>query len=216
MRDLRSGQVKLVKGPQTYLLNENEELWNKLLSPEVEQLLALNSAGIDYIPSVGEKSVTQSYKQPPTNIRKNKYLAVGYKAPHNSAVLLFDYKNKKSRIVFGPELIMLEPYEEFTMITLSGGIPKVENQLQTLSLLLGPDFMTDVIQVETSDHAKLYLRLSYRWNFKIDKTNEQQCRSLFSVRDFKGDACKRISSRIRGVVSAVTFENFHKNSTEII
>jgi len=52
---------------------------------------------------------------------------VGYKAPHNSAVLLFDYKNKKSRIVFGPELIMLEPYEEFTMITLSGGIPKVEN-----------------------------------------------------------------------------------------
>jgi major vault protein len=76
---------------------------------------------------VGEKSVTQSYKQPPTNIRKKKYLAVGYKAPHNSAVLLFDYKNKKSRIVFGPELIMLEPYEEFTMITLSGGIPKVEN-----------------------------------------------------------------------------------------
>jgi len=48
---LWSGQVKLVKGPQTYLLNEYEELWNKDLAPEVEQLLALNSAGIDYIPS---------------------------------------------------------------------------------------------------------------------------------------------------------------------
>jgi len=111
---------------------------------------------------------------------------------------------------------MLEPYEEFTMITLSGGAPKLENQIKTLSLLLGPDFMTDVIQVETSDHAKLYLRLSYRWNFKIDRDNEQQCKNLFSVKDFVGDACKRISSRIRGVVSAVTFENFHKNSTEII
>jgi len=29
VRDLWSGQVKLVKGPQTYLLNEYEELWNK-------------------------------------------------------------------------------------------------------------------------------------------------------------------------------------------
>lgn len=76
--------------------------------------------------------------------------------------------------------------------------------------------MSDVIQVETSDHAKLFLRLSYRWTFKIDKTNEEECRNLFSVRDFVGDACKRISSRIRGAVSAVSFDNFHKNSTEVI
>jgi major vault protein len=76
--------------------------------------------------------------------------------------------------------------------------------------------MTDVIQVETSDHAKLFLRLSYRWTFKFDKGNEDQCKNLFSVKDFVGDACKRISSRIRGVVSAVSFDNFHRNSTEII
>lgn len=76
--------------------------------------------------------------------------------------------------------------------------------------------MTDIIQVETSDHAKLFLRLSYRWSFKVDKENEEACKNLYSVKDFVGDACKRISSRIRGIVSAVTFDNFHKNSTEII
>jgi major vault protein len=70
---------------------------------------------------------------------------VCYKAPHNSAVQLHDYKNNKSRIVFGPELIMLEPYEELTLITLSGGQPKVENQIKSLALLMGPDFMVDVI-----------------------------------------------------------------------
>jgi major vault protein len=59
------------------------------------------------------------YKQ--VSARTKRYLAVTFKAPHNSAVQLFDYKNKKSRIVFGPELVMLEPYEEFTLITLSGG-----------------------------------------------------------------------------------------------
>lgn len=83
-------------------------------------------------------------------------------------------------------------------------------------MLLGPDFMTDLIQVETSDHAKLYLRLSYRWQFIVDKSNEEECKKLFAIKDFVGDACKRISSRIRGTVSAVTFDNFHKNSTEII
>jgi major vault protein len=149
-------------------------------------------------------------------VRQKKYIALTYKAPHNSAIQLYDYKNKISRIVFGPELVMLEPYEEFTLINLSGGQPKEENKIQTLSLLLGPDFMTDLIQVETSDHAKLYLKLSYRWNFRVDKTSEEQCKMLFSVRDFVGDACKRISSRIRGAVSACSFDNFHKNSTEII
>lgn len=60
--------------------------------------------------------------------------------------------------------------------------------------------MTDIISVETSDHAKLNLRLSYRWNFKFDKTDAEQCKNLFAVMDFVGDACKRISSRIRGTV----------------
>lgn len=36
VRDLWNGQVKLVKGPQTYLLKEYEELWSKNLQPEVE------------------------------------------------------------------------------------------------------------------------------------------------------------------------------------
>jgi hypothetical protein len=51
VRDLWNGQVKLVKGPQTYLLKEYEELWEKELQPEVERLLQLNQSGIDYIPA---------------------------------------------------------------------------------------------------------------------------------------------------------------------
>lgn len=47
-----------------------------------------------------------------------------FKAPHNAAVQLFDFKKKESRIIFGPELVLLEPYEDFTLIRLSGGAPK--------------------------------------------------------------------------------------------
>lgn len=38
--------------------------------------------------------------------------------------------------------------------------------------MLGPDFMTDIISVETADHAKINLTLTYSWQFKFDKTNE--------------------------------------------
>lgn len=92
--------------------------------PDVEQLLALNSSGIDYIPAQDDGKGGVSYQYKNVERRTKKFLAVTYKAPHNSAVQLFDYKNKQSRIVFGPELIMLEPYEEFSLITLSGGQPK--------------------------------------------------------------------------------------------
>ena len=40
---------------------------------------------------------------------------VVYKAPHNSVVQLYDYKNKKNRVVFGPDLVMLGPDENFTI-----------------------------------------------------------------------------------------------------
>ena len=40
---------------------------------------------------------------------------ITYKVPHNSAVQLYDYKSNKQRVVFGPDLVMLEPYESFSI-----------------------------------------------------------------------------------------------------
>lgn len=39
---------------------------------------------------------------------------------------------------------------------------------------------------------------------------------VFSVRDFVGDTCKAIASRVRGAVAAQTFDDFHKSSADII
>jgi major vault protein len=49
---------------------------------------------------------------------------------------------------------MLEPNEEFTQLSLSGGKPKKPNLIRAIALLLGPDFCSDIIIVETSDHAR--------------------------------------------------------------
>lgn len=65
--------------------------------------------------------------------------------------------------MYGPDLVMLGPDEQFTKQSLSGGKPKKPNQIKSLCLLMGPDFCTDVVIVETSDHARLSLQLSYNW-----------------------------------------------------
>ena len=155
--------------------------------------------------------------------KRDKTRCVSYRVPHNSAVQIYDYKQKQARVVFGPSLVMLGPDESFTPLSLSGGAPKKPNVIQTLHLMMGPDFCTDVVSVETSDHAKLNLKLSYNWQF--DKPNEKDvseeewkewAKDLFSVSDFIGDLCKAVASRIRGAVAAVPFDDFHKNSARLI
>merc|ERR1719399_473312 len=48
------------------------------------------------------------------------------------------------------------------------------------------------------------------------KSDSEIASKIFSVRDFTGDACKAMGSRVRGAVSGVTFDVFHKNSIKII
>jgi len=135
----------------------------------------------------------------PVTQGRDKTKVVTFRVPHNAAVQIYDYKEKRARVVFGPELVMLGPEEQFTQLSLSGGKPKRPNEIKSLVLLMGPDFCTDVITIETADHARLQLQLSYNWQFKVDKENATDAASLFSVPDFVGDMCKAIASRVRGL-----------------
>ena len=229
VRDIKTGQVRAEIG-KTYLLNENEELWSKELDSSVEILL-LAPTEFGRVPESELRAIARK--------KRDKTRCVSYRVPHNSAVQIYDYKQKKARVVFGPSLVMLGPDESFTALSLSGGAPKKPNVIQTLHLMLGPDFCTDVVSVETSDHAKLNLKLSYNWQFEKPKEwkdfvdgslNSEESkdnkearerfdewtRDLFSVSDFIGDACKAVASRIRGAVAAVPFDDFHKNSARLI
>ncbi|CAB1341403.1 unnamed protein product [Coregonus sp. 'balchen'] len=123
---------------------------------------------------------------------RDKTKVVSYRVPHNAAV-------------------------QFTVLSLSGDKPKRANVIKAVCLLLGPDFFTDIITIETADHARLQLQLSYNWHFDLKSpADPSQAAALFSVPDFVGDACKAIASRVRGAVASVQFDDFHKNSNRII
>ena len=188
VRDTLSGTISLISGC-AYMLKPHEELWKKDLPPEVENLFK--------------------------DKNKNKSRAVSFRAPHNTCVQLYDYKINSSRLVWGPALVMLQPDEQITVLSLSGGKPKRPHMIKALWLQLGPEYMTDIFVVETSDHAKLSLKLSYNWNFKVSRDDEDADK-IFSVPDFIGDACKVVASRVRGAVAQSTFDHFHKYSAKEI
>ncbi|CAK8689709.1 unnamed protein product [Clavelina lepadiformis] len=207
VRDMKTGKVRSVCG-KTYMLTHDEELWEKNLPPTVETLLT----------SGRDPSADRNTRITDTNIARNKTMVVTYRVPHNACVQIYDYKQKKARVVFGPHLVMLDPDEQFTQLSLSGGKPKRPGVIRSLALLLGPDFCTDVITIETADHARLSLQLAYNWHFDTSKAEDNQAEAakLFSVPDFVGDMCKAIASRVRGAVASVSFDDFHKNSSRII
>jgi major vault protein len=90
IRDTKSGKVRAVIG-QTYMLNQDEELWEKPLPAEIEKLLTrdaiLNPASSEQLAKEGLPS-------------RKKYEVVAYRVPHNGAVQIYDYKEKKARYVF--------------------------------------------------------------------------------------------------------------------
>lgn len=191
IRDLVSGKVKAVIGEKV-LLKDTEEFWDKELDPTIERIIYGSKAS-----------------------QRKKHEIVSYPVGENSAVQIYDFKLKKNKVVFGPELVLLQPSEEFTILRVSGGIPKVENREQYLAISLGQTNFEDQIVVETNDHASIVLHLSYNGHFVYDRETDDPA-MFFSIEDFIGIACKTIASRIRGTVSSIPYNEFHHNYSAII
>lgn len=73
-----------------------------------------------------------------------------------------------------------------------------------------------MVKVETSDHARLNLVLSYNWKFEVDRNNPKECAKIFNIRDFIGDMCNLMASKVRAAVAGKTFEEFHQSSAFVI
>jgi len=114
VRDVKTGKVRAITG-ETYMLNQDEELFEKTLPPGVEALLSQDK---DPLADRNRRGVEGG------DAKRDKTKVVSFRVPHNAAVQIYDYKEKQARVVFGPELVMLRPDEQFTQLSLSGGKPK--------------------------------------------------------------------------------------------
>ncbi|XP_062500939.1 major vault protein-like [Corticium candelabrum] len=214
VQNIQTGEVRSVMGPQSYLLQEYEELFEKQLPDDVEEMLKVGGGiGDASIRKVAyfESSIDAAYTK-----KRDKTRVVTYRCPNNSAVQVYNYQKRAARVTFGPDMVMLDPHENFNVLSLSAGKPKKEHALRSLALMLGPDFITDIIDVETSDHARLRAVVSFNNYFEANKGDKEEEAKLFSVPDFIGFACRDIGSRIRSAVAQTPFDDFHRHSARII
>ena len=113
VRDVKTGKVRAVTA-ETYMLNQDEELWSKELPPAVESLLmaARDPLADRSDHTISFKGQQQQQQQVPERRTRDKTRVVTFRVPHNAAVQIYDYKEKKARVIFGPELVMLGPDEQ--------------------------------------------------------------------------------------------------------
>ncbi|KAH9597772.1 Major vault protein [Trypanosoma melophagium] len=205
VRNIRTGRITAMHG-QALMLSEDEVLWEKPIDPLVRRLLASQQLSV-YDTKASELAAAEGLY--------TTHHVISCKVPHNALVQLYDSSKNTSRVEAGPAAVFLEPNDEFTPISLSGGLPKVANSINSLCLFLGPDFMADIIEVETLDHARLELNLAYNWEF--DTTDRNRIKSIaFAVPDFVGRVCMTLANRIRAAIAGETFDNFHRNSSSLI
>jgi len=186
IRNTSTSELKLVKGPISYMPGVEEERFYKKLSKDECQALGIS-----------EEAQFKAYS---INVQKNECVCVK------------DYKNNKEYYVRGPDSHILGPYEGLKVISISAGVPKQENAAKLASVNFGPDFMIDRFNVRTKDNAVLQLEVTYKWRFMVDDSNIYK---LFEG-DFIGYSCQSLRSRIREEASQHEFEKFHTEASQIL
>lgn len=88
VRNIKTGKVRAVIG-ETFMLNQDEEMWLKEVPPQVELLLVGER---DPLADRGAGQGKDVAVKP-----RDKARVITFKVPHNAAVQIYDFKEKKSR-----------------------------------------------------------------------------------------------------------------------
>ena len=187
VKNIRTGQIRLEKGPSVVMLSAEEELHKKEYTER--ELEALDLYEEDY-------DATQ---------------AIPLRLLKSEAVMIME--GETQRVEFGPKIILLGPFESPYIMKISGSTPKRSGVLKIWSIRLGPIFSTDELGLRTKDNAVLKVRLRYKWRYRVDKEHPEK---IFAVEDFIGLMTETMAGLIREEAAKYNFEEFHSSAAEIV
>jgi major vault protein len=152
-----------------------------------------------------------NFTQPRTIVINTKYegvptlnLWVGY------AMMVVD-KQGRRRVELGPKTALLEYDESLEILELSTGKPKsTERLLRTVYLRVLNNKVSDVCEVETSDHVNVDLKYSMRVNFTGEPTK------WFEVENYVKFLCDHVRSVLKGTIKKVGIEAFYADAVDIV
>jgi major vault protein len=148
VRDLATGEVRLVRGKQSYLVD-----------PRKEVQITRTVPGVDW-----NLWIAQNEPHKRTGVPVTTPWALSITVPHNMAVLATSADGQ--RVIQGPCVTLLGYEETLTSVLLSTGTPKSDAEpLRTCFLRVGGNRVTDVITVETLDFVTISIRVSLSVTF---------------------------------------------------
>jgi major vault protein len=187
IKNIRTGDVRLEKGPKTFMVLPEEEPFRKEYSDRELAALKLDPAKFDASRAI------------PLLL--------------NKAEAAMITAGQSQRVEFGPKVILLGPFEKLYIMSISGSTPKKPNVLKIWNVMLGPVFSTDEISVRTKDNAVLLIMLRYKWRFRVEKEHPEK---IFAVEDLIGFATETMSGIIREAAAKFNFEDFHPKAADLV
>jgi hypothetical protein len=183
VRDLRTGEARLIRGKQSYLVDPRKEV----------QILRLVSPG-DWNLMIGEQ---EPHKHSNTEVRTPWALSITI--PHNMAVLATSAEGQ--RVIEGPKVELLEYEERLAVLKLSRGRPKGnKGSIETCFLRVRGNRVSDEVEIETRDFVRIRMILSYTITFRQEHKDE-----WFNHLNYVKLLVNQLRSMLRGQLRKVDF-----------
>ena len=152
-----------------------------------------------------------TYTKPRELTLNTKYDGVPVICPWTGYAVLVASKSGKRRVAVGPDTILLGYDETLEPMALSTGKPKTTDKLyDTAYLRVRNNKVSDIVDVHTSDHVKVNIKLSFRVNF------EGSPEKWFDVENYVKFLCDHARSMLKGSIRRIDIETFYGNGVAII
>jgi hypothetical protein len=175
VRDLTTGEVRLVRGKQSYLVDPRKEV-------HITRTISAGDWNLWIAPNEPHKVTGAPVTTP---------WAVSITVPHNTAIMATSAAAQ--RIIEGPCVTLLEYEETLVPLRLSTGTPKAdEDQLTTCYLRTVGNRVSDVIEIETADFVSIHVRTSYSVTFQKESRER-----WFNCENYIQVMCDHLRSIVR-------------------
>lgn len=175
VRDLATGEVRLVRGKQSYLVDPRKEV-------QITRTVPVDDWNLWITAQEPHKRSGYPVTTP---------WALSINVPHNTAILVASADGQ--RVVEGPCVTLLGYEERLTPILLSTGTPKSDDApLRTCYLRTHANRVSDVITIETKDFVSVSLRVSYSVTFSKELRDR-----WFNHENYVQMMCEHLRSLVR-------------------
>jgi len=155
VRDLRTGEAKLIRGLRSYLVNPAEEV-------HIERWVSAVDWNHWIFAHRQHKHVTTAQSTP---------WALSIRVPNNMAVMATSANGQ--RVIEGPCVELLEYEEKLSYLELSTGTPKSDKTLlKTCFLRTMGNRVSDVVRIQTADFVDIDVKVTYQIQFERDYINK--------------------------------------------